>query len=62
MSNEGIELEHFSELSHTEINSSTKKCPRNEVFRYFLLDDRKQDAATTTANIKRLIDLLKEQN
>ena len=33
---EGIILEHFSELSQTEINSSTKSCPRHAVFHSFL--------------------------
>ena len=61
MSIEGIALEHFSELPQTEINSSTKPCPRHAVFQYFLSDDSKQDAATTTAHINRLIELLKNQ-
>ena len=58
---EGIELEHFSELPQTEINSSTKPCPRHAVFHYVLSDDSKQDAPTTMAHSKRLIELLKEQ-
>ena len=32
---ERIVLEHFSALQQTEINSSTKPCPRNAVFHYF---------------------------
>ena len=52
---EGIILEHFSALPQTEINSSTKLCLRNAVFHYFLSDDSKQDAATTTAHSNRLI-------
>ena len=47
---EGIALEHFSALPQTEISSSTKPCTRHAVFHYFLSDDRKQDAATTTAH------------
>ena len=31
---EGIALEHFSALPQTEINSSTKPCPRHAVFHY----------------------------
>ena len=59
MSIEGIVLEHFSVLTKTVINESTKSCPRHAVFHFFS-DDSKQDAATTTAHIKRLIELLKE--
>ena len=58
---EVIVLEHFSELPQTEINSSTKSCPRHAMFHYFLSDDSKQDSATTTAHIKLLIELLKKQ-
>ena len=57
MSIEGIVLEHYSALPHTEINSSTKSCPRHAVFHYLLSDDSKQDSATTTAHSKRLIEL-----
>ena len=32
---EGIALEHFSALTQTEINSSTKPCPRHAVFHFF---------------------------
>ena len=58
---EGIVLEHFSALPQTEINSSTKACPHHAVFHYYSSDDRKQDAATTNAHKKRLIELLKEK-
>ena len=58
---EGITLEHLSALPQTEINSSTEPCPRHFLFCYFLSDDSKQDAATTTAHSKRLIELLKNQ-
>ena len=61
MSTEGIALEIFSALPQTEINSSTKPCPRHAVFHSFLSDDIKQDSATTTAHRKRLIELLKKQ-
>ena len=61
MSIEGIALENFSTLTKTEIDSSTKPCPRHVVFRYFFQIYSKQDAATTTGNRKRLIELLKEQ-
>ena len=53
----GITLEHFSALPQTEINSSTKACPRHAEFHYFLSDYRKQDSANTTAHSKRLIEL-----
>ena len=55
----GISLEHFIALPHTEINSSTEPCPRHAVFHYFLSDDSKQDAATTTAHSNCLIELKK---
>ena len=58
---ECIALEHFSALPQTEINSSTKVCPRHAVFHYFLSDYIKQDAATTTAHRKCLIEMLKEK-
>ena len=59
MSIEGIALEHFSELPQTEISSSTKPCPQHTVFHSFLSDYSKQDAVTTTAYIKRLIEMFK---
>ena len=62
MSIEGITLEHFSGSPKTEINTSTKSCGRHAVFHYFLSDDIKQDAATTTAHSKRLVALLKEKS
>ena len=48
---EGIALKHFSALPQTEINLSTKPCPRYAVFHYFLSNDSKQDSATTTSHI-----------
>ena len=58
---EGISLEHFSAATQADINSSTLSRPRHTVFHYFLSDDSKQDAATTTAHSKRLISLLKNK-
>ena len=58
---EFIALKHLSVLPQTEINSSTKPSPRHAVFDYFLSDDIRQDSATTTAHIKRLIEMLKDQ-
>ena len=58
---EGISMEHFSALPDTGMNSSTKSCPRNSVFHYFLLDDSKQDAYTTTSHINCFIELPKER-
>ena len=60
MSIKGIVLDHFSELTQTEINSSTEPCPRHVVFHYFLSDDSKQDSAATTAHSNCLIELLKK--
>ena len=57
-----ITLEHFIALPKTDINSTTPSRQRHAVFQYFLSDDRKQDAATTTAHSKRLISLLKDKN
>ena len=54
-------MENFSTLPQIEINSSTKSCPHHAVFHSFLLNDSKQDAATTTAHSKCLIELLEEQ-
>ena len=62
MSIEGISLEHFSALPQTEINSSTKSCPRHALFHSFLSDDSKQYAATTTSHRKRFVELLEEIN
>ena len=53
----GIALEHFIALPQTEINLSTKICPQHAVFHSFFLNDTKQDADTTTANSKSLIEL-----
>ena len=39
MSIGGISLEHFNELPHTGIKSSTKSCTHHAVFHSFLLDD-----------------------
>ena len=61
MSIEGIVLEHFSAAPQKYIKSSTLSCPRHVVFHSFLSDDSKQDAATTTAQSKRLISLLKNK-
>ena len=61
MSIEGITLEHFSASPQAYINSSTLSRPKNAVFHSFLSDDRKQDAATTTAHSKHLISLLKNK-
>ena len=61
MSIEGIALESFNALPYTEINLSTKSCPRHAMFHYFLLDEIKQDSANTTAQSKHFIGLLKER-
>ena len=60
MSIEGIVLEHFSVSPKANINSTTPSHQRHAVFHYFLFDDIKQYAATTTAHSKRLISLPKE--
>ena len=55
LSIEVIVFEHFSELTQTEIKASTKPCPLHAAFHSLFPDDRKQDAANTTAHRKRLI-------
>ena len=62
MSIEDTALEHFSALPKTGINTSTKTCPHYAMFHSFLSDDIKQDAATTTAHNKILIELSKGKN
>ena len=59
LSIEVIALEHFSALPQTNINSTTPSRQHHAVFNYLISDDSKQDAATTTVHIKRLISLLK---
>ena len=59
---DGITLENVSAVPQADINSSTLSCQRHAVFHYFLSDNSKQDAPTTTAQSKRLISLLKENN
>ena len=58
---EGIALEHFSEVPQTNLNSTTPSCQRHALFHSFLSYDSKQDAATTTADRKHLISLLKDK-
>ena len=60
MSIGGIILEHLSALPQTEINSSIEPCTQNGAFHYFLSDERKQYAATTTTHSNSLIELLKK--
>ena len=61
MSIEGIELETFSALPQKHLNKTTTSHQCHAVFHSFLSDDKKQDAATTTAHSKILISLLKEK-
>ena len=60
MSIEGIELEKFSALHKTLINTSTKSCQLHVVFHYFLSYDSKQDSYIPTAHSKIFIAMLKE--
>ena len=53
-------LEQFSPLPQTYFNSTTPSRQRHTVFHYFLYDDRKQDATTTTTHINSFISLLKD--
>ena len=61
MSIDGIALEHFSALPQADINSYTLSRQCHAVFHSFLSVNSKQDAATNTAQIKRLISFLKEK-
>ena len=59
MSIEGIILEHLSALPLTEIKQKIMFMPCSASL--FFSDDSKQDSATTTANRKSFIELLKEK-
>ena len=61
MSIDVIALEYFSALPKSDINSTTPSRQLHTVFHYFLSDDIKQDAATTTAFRKHLITLIKDK-
>ena len=61
MSIEGIALEHFITAPQADINSSKLSRPRHALFHYFLSDNSKQYAATTSAHSKSLISLLKNK-
>ena len=50
-----------SAAPQADINTSTLSRPRHALFHSFLSDDRKHDAATTTAHIKQLFSLLKNK-
>ena len=54
---EGLALEHLSAVPQADINSSTLSRQLHTVSHYFLSDNSKQDAATTTAHSKLLISL-----
>ena len=56
---EGIVLEYFRAWPKSDINSTTPSRQRHSVFNSFLSDNSKQDAATTTAHIKRFISFLR---
>ena len=52
---EGIVLEHFSEFTKADINTTTPSCKCHATFHSFLSDYSKQDAATTTKHSKNLV-------
>ena len=58
---EGIVLEIFIAVPHTNLNSTTPSSQRHTAFHSFLSDDSKKDAATNTAYRKVLISLLNEK-
>ena len=52
---EGTALENFSALTKADINLTTSSRQCHAVFQFFISDDSKQDSATTTSHIKRLM-------
>ena len=62
MSIEVIALDHFSATKKTETETTPKAQKFNAVFHLFLYYDRKQDAATAIAHIKRISEFLKQRN
>ena len=51
-------MENFRAAPKADIKSYTISCQCHAAFHSFLSDDSKEDAATTTVHIKRLISLL----
>ena len=62
VSTEGISLEHFSAFTKVRYQFNYTITPTSCRVSPFLSEDSKHDAATTTANNKRLILLLKDKN
>ena len=62
MSIEGIALDHFITSTQTEKAVTLQAYTSHAVFRSFLSDDSKQDASTTIAHIKCIIELLNKCN
>ena len=62
MSIEEIAMEHCSAPNQIETVTMTQVRTCHAVFHYFLSDDIKQNAATTTVHSKITIELLKKQN
>ena len=58
----GISLEHFSAPTQTETAETPQAHTLHAVFHSFFSDDIRQDSATTIANIKGIIELLKQRN
>ena len=59
---EGIALESFSRAEPFLSLSKSKSCKEHAGIHYFLSDDIKQDAATTYAHRKCIIELLNQRN
>ena len=57
---EGIVLENFSATTQPDISSGPEWHTRHTMFHYFLSDYSKQDAATTSAHRKHIIEFLKQ--
>ena len=61
MSIEGIALEHFSNTDQETSSSALHIRTRHSVFHFFLSDNSKQDAATTAAHNKIIIEISEKQ-
>ena len=57
----GIALEDFSDSQQPSPFLASDQVSRHKVFNYFLLYDRKQDASTTYAYSKRIIEILQNR-
>ena len=62
MSIKDIDLEHFSTTDHETSSSFLHSRTHHAEFHWFQLDNRKEDAATTSAHSKLITEFLKKVN